>query len=133
MGRKNFKKGQGGSFTKLDEWFMNSEAWGSLKPAPRALYLELKRLYNGKNNGRIFLSQRDASKKLNIGRDTVSRYFSELINRGFLFETSGHCLGSEGYGKATQYALTELPLNEKPATKEFMRWKKTKPLQEKPT
>ena len=69
MGRKNFKKGQGGSFTKLDEWFMSSEAWGSLKPAPRALYLELKRLYNGKNNGRIFLSQRDASKKLNISVD----------------------------------------------------------------
>ena len=133
MGRKNFKKGQGGSFTKLDEWFMSSEACGSLKPAPRALYLELKRLYNGKNNGRIFLSQMNASKKLNIGRDTVSRYFLELINRGFLFETSGHCLGSEGYGKAAHYALTELPLNEKPATKEFMRWKKTKSLQEKPT
>ena len=125
--RKKFKKGQSVSFTKLDEWLMSSQAWSSLKPAPRALYIELKRLYNGSNNGRLFLSQRDASQRLNINRSTVSRYFKELIDKGFLVETQGHCLGFQGNGKAAHYALTELPLNEKPATKEFMNWKKTKP------
>ena len=133
MGRKNFKRGQSNSFVMIDEWLMSSQAWGSLKPGPRALYLELKRLYNGNNNGRIFLSQRHASDRLNIGRDTVSRYFSELLVKGFLIEISGHCLGSDGYGKAAHYALTELPLNEKPATKDFMKWKKTKSPQENPT
>ena len=107
--------------------FLSSNAWSSLKPAPRALYIELKRQYNGFNNGKVFLSQRDASERLNINRSTVGRYFKELIDKGFLVETQGHCLGSQGNGKAAHYALTELPLNEKPATKEFMSWGKTKP------
>ena len=34
----------------------------ALKPGPRALYVELKRRYNGVNNGSIYLSHRDASK-----------------------------------------------------------------------
>ena len=133
VNRKKFKKGNNPPFVMIEHWILDTEAWGSLKPAPRALYFELKRSFKGFNNGKLFLSQRDASEKLNIGRDTVSRYFKELIDKGLLIETQGHCLGSEGHGKATHYALTELPLNQKPATKEFVRWKKTKSLQENPT
>ena len=131
--RKTFKKGQGGSFVQLEEWVLSSNAWSSLKPAPRALYIELKRQYNGFNNGKVFLSQRDASKRLNVGRDTIARYFNELIDVGFLIETQGFCLGAEGHGKAAHYALTEYPLDEKPATKDFMKWKKTKSPLENPT
>ena len=131
--RKTFKKGQGGSFVQLEEWVLSSNAWSSLKPAPRALYIELKRQYNGFNNGKVFLSQRDASKRLNVGRDTVARYFNDLIDVGFLIETQGFCLGAEGHGKAAHYALTEYSLDEKPATKDFMKWKKTKSPLENPT
>lgn len=42
-----------------------SFAWRSLKPGPRALYIELRRCYNGINNGAIILSHRDAAKALN--------------------------------------------------------------------
>lgn len=38
----------------------------TLKPGPRALYAELKRRYNGSNNGRIFLSHRDAANALHV-------------------------------------------------------------------
>ena len=131
--RKTFKKGQGGSFVQLEEWVLSSNAWSSLKPAPRALYIELKRQYNGFNNGKVFLSQRDASQRLNVGRDTVARYFNDLIDVGFLIETQGFCLGAEGHGKAAHYALTEYSLDEKPATKDFMKWKKTKSPLENPT
>ena len=41
----------------LPEWLQSSEAWATLKPRPRALYVELKRRYNGVNNSGVHLSQ----------------------------------------------------------------------------
>ena len=61
---KHHKKG-GGRHLQLQEWFQRTEAWATLKPGPRALYIELKRCFNGSNNGRIFLSYRDAAEALN--------------------------------------------------------------------
>lgn len=60
---------------------------------------------------------------MNIGRNTVATYFAELEAKDFILQTVGHCLGPYGKGQAARWALTEYPLNEVPATKEFMRWK----------
>ncbi len=49
------KKGAG-RHVQLQEWFQRTEAWRTLKPGPRALYIELKRRFNGRNNGKIYLS-----------------------------------------------------------------------------
>jgi len=123
---KRQKRGAG-RFVQLPEWVQASEAWQDLKPGPRALYIELKRQFKGGNNGEIFLSQRDAAKALNVGRDTVAGYFAGLIDHGFIIETRGHCLGPAGIGQSATYALTEEPLSGTPATKNFMSWKKQKP------
>ena len=72
------KKKGAGRHVQLPEWLQSSPAWATLKPGPRALYLELKRRYNGVNNGSIYLSHRDAAKALNIHRNTVGRWFEEL-------------------------------------------------------
>jgi DNA-binding transcriptional MocR family regulator len=93
---------------------------------PRALYIEFRRRFNGGNNGHIFLSHRDAAKALNMGRDTVSRYFKDLIERGFIVVTKGHFLGPEGIGQSTHYRLTEKAHKSKPATKDFMKWRQSK-------
>ena len=98
-----------------------------MKPGPRALYVELKRQYNGNNNGRIFLSHREAANALSIGRDTVGRHYKELVERGFLSVTRGHFLGPDGVGQAALYALTEEALDGCPATKKFMLWKNKAP------
>lgn len=98
-----------------------------MKPGPRALYVELKRRFNGGNNGRIYLSHREAAEALCIGRDTVGKHYKELVERGFLNITRGHFLGPEGVGQAALYALTEEPLDGSPATKEFLNWRKQKP------
>lgn len=128
MARKyNAHKRGGERFVMLPEWLLASEAWQSLKPGPRALYIELKRRFKGGNNGEIFLSHRDAGKTLNVGRDTAGGYFKELIERGFIVVTRGHCLGPAGIGQSATYALTEEPLNGNPASKEFMKWKKQNP------
>ncbi len=123
---KHGKRG-GGRFVSLPEWLMSSAAWQDLKPGPRALYVELKRKYNGGNNGEIFLSHRDAARALNMGREAVAGYFRELKAHGFIVETRGHCLGPSGVGQSATYALCEEALDGKPATKDFMRWKKQKP------
>ena len=61
-----------------------------------------------------------------MGRDTVSRYFKDLIERGFIVVTKGHFLGPEGIGQSTHYRLTEKAHESKPATKNFMKWRQSK-------
>ena len=121
---KNGKRGNGGKYVQLHEWFLQSDSWQSISVGPRALYVELKRLFNGSNNGEIFLSHRDAAKALNCNRQTAGRYFQELEESGFIKQTRGPCLGPSGKGKAAKYALTELPakstLNSDRVTNEFM-------------
>jgi len=121
------KKSGASKFVMLPHWLIGSEAWQSLKPGPRALYIELRFRFKGGNNGEIFLSHRDAGKALNVGRDTAGGYFRDLIEKGFIVETRGHCLGPAGVGQSATYALTEEPLNSAPATKDFVKWKKQKP------
>jgi len=123
MARKTFKRGKG-KFIQFDHYVYDSAAWQALKPGPRALYLEMKRRYNGFNNGEIFLSQRDAATALNIGRDTVEAYRCELVAKGFLVKTKGHYLGAAGIGQAALWALTEYSLGTAKPTCAFKAWKK---------
>ena len=67
---KSNKRGTG-RHVQLPEWLQASQAWATLKPGPRALYIEMKRRFNGSNNGRILLSHRDAAKALVVHRNTV--------------------------------------------------------------
>lgn len=116
------KRGQG-RFVQLPEWLLASQAWRSLKPGPRALYIELKRQYRGNNNGKLFLSHRNAAIALGVSRNTVGGYYRALKEKGFIVETRGHCLGPSGVGESASYALTENPLDGAIATKDFMSWK----------
>jgi hypothetical protein len=127
MSRKTFKRGRSAPFIQIEHWVYDCAAWQSMKSGPRALYLALKRKYNGGNNGEIFLSHRDAADDLNVGRDTVGKYYAELQKKGFIQQTVGHYLGPSGMGQAAKWALTEYPLNRAAATKEFMSWKKQNP------
>lgn len=122
-----YKKGGAGRHVQLAEWVLSSEGWSCLKPGPRALYVELKRRFNGSNNGELFLSYRDAAHALNVNRKTIGSYFHALTEHGFIVQTQGHCLGPSGVGQSGSYALTEYPLNGRPATKEFMSFKKQNP------
>jgi hypothetical protein len=124
--RKTYKHPKKGSVqhVRLEHWFLDSDAWRSLSPAPRALYIELKKLYNGHNNGEFFLSHREGARLLNVHRNSIGGYFQELIERGFIKQTKMPHLGPSGIGRSSKWALTEAKINEKPATKEFMRWRK---------
>ena len=123
---KHHKRGVG-QHVQLPEWLQASEAWATLRPGPRALYIELKRRYNGSNNGRIRLSHREAAVSLNVHRNTVGLYFDELQDRGFICMAAGPCLGPSGVGQTALWVLGEAPTNDmKPAGKAFMRWTENK-------
>lgn len=129
MNRKPYKHGKRGSgrHVQLPEWLQASEAWATLPPGPRALYIELKRRFNGSNNGEIILSHRDAAKALNVHRNSVGPWFRELQERGFISMTKAPHLGPSGIGKASVWGLEELPsADSKPAPKRFMAWRKPK-------
>lgn len=125
---KSHKKGAG-RHVQLPEWLQASEAWRTLPVGPRALYVELKRRFNGSNNGRVILSHRDAAKAVNAHRNTVGRWFTELEERGFIVMTQAPHLGPSGIGKSSHWMLAEYPSSDlKPATRAFMRWsEKQKP------
>ena len=125
-GYKSHKRGGGGRFVQLPEWLQASEAWATLKPGPRALYVELKRRFNGSNNGRIVLSHRDAASALNVHRNTVGPWFAELEERGLIRMTQGPHLGPSGIGQSALWVLTELPVGDSFADKTFMRWRREK-------
>ncbi|AXI54844.1 hypothetical protein C1J05_10360 [Sulfitobacter sp. JL08] len=131
MATKPYKKHKRGAgrHVQLPEWLQSSKAWATLSPGPRALYVELKRRYNGSNNGNIILSHRDAATALNVNRNTVGPWFKELQNRGFIHMTQAPHLGPSGIGKASIWALDELPTADmKPALKRFDSWtQKQKP------
>jgi hypothetical protein len=68
-------------FVRLRHSLLNSTAWQSLPLAPRAVYVEMARRYNGKNNGQIPFSTRDGAEVLPISKDTVGRALKLLEQR----------------------------------------------------
>ena len=129
-------KGRLAPFVPVDLEVLRSPAWRATSMGARWLYVHLKRRWSfkQKNNGRLFLSQRDAQEEMGVAdRDSISRWFRELQHYGFIVMTSGGCLGVDGKGKSPHWRLTEL---EAPGgrngdtwmlpTKDFNRWDGTK-------
>jgi len=74
------------------------------------------------NNGRMWLSDRDAEKAIGINKSTVVRAYAQNEHFGFLRQTSGGCLGSDGQGFAAHYRFTDLPYDTHPPTRDFEKW-----------
>lgn len=109
-------------FVKLDHWMLKGSAWCALTAQARALYVELAQRYNGFNNGEISMSVREAAGALHIAKDTATKTFHELEEKGFI---KRHVCGSFNWKQrhATTWILTEFELGEAPPTKEFARWR----------
>ena len=102
-------------------------AWSDLKPGPLALYVEIRRHYNGKNNGRILLSHREAAEALNVYRNTVGTNFDALMDHGFIRQTQFSYLGPDGVGRSAWMEITEEACEGKAATRDVDGWRpKTK-------
>ena len=87
MSRSKRNKRAGGAkhWVMLEHYLMDTPAWRHLSANARAVYLDLKRRYNGQNNGLISYSAREAGDAL-AGRhhSTGARALLELQEHGFI-------------------------------------------------
>ena len=122
-----------GHYFQMFEWVMRSPAWQAANVYERALYIEIKRRYNGRNNGDVSLSHREAEALLGCSNTAVEKAFKGLQVKGFIKpQQKGSFnwkVGKDGrsQGRATRWRLTELP-QDLPirelsgGTREFMKW-----------
>ncbi len=116
---KDAKRPWASCHVELNNGFRQEAAWKALKPSARVVYVELKSLYNGFNNGKVEGSERRLAKLTGLGKNTVSRALEELQEAGFIVQMKRGVLGIEGNGKGTLWRLTELGcLSDRP-TKDF--------------
>ena len=111
-------------FVKLSYPLIESEAWRWLRPISKAVYIELRRRYNGLNNGKISLSLSEAAHILKASKSTISKALNQLETHGFIK------LIKKGYftrRMASEYALTDEQLDGYPPTREWRQWQPTKP------
>ncbi|GAA5048338.1 hypothetical protein GCM10023208_05450 [Erythrobacter westpacificensis] len=72
-------------FVRLDYRILTSNAYRALSPNARSLLVEVAMLYNGDNNGSLYLGVRDAAHRLGVADLTAaSRAFDDLMVLGFL-------------------------------------------------
>lgn len=121
----------GSRHVRLEHYILKSEAWRSLSPFSRCLYIELKLRYNGYNNGDIAMSQREAEAAIGCSNKPAQRALRDLQERGFIRIAQKGSFdwktADTGESKSTRWILTEHPIDYPqpsvmPGTKEFMRW-----------
>lgn len=117
------------TFVMLRNDIIDSPAWLSLSAKSQALWLHIRRRYNGYNNGDIPLSCREAATRLNINKNTASQAFKELQETGFL--KVGEFSGFKNKRRqATRWLLTNEEFNGKPPTNEWRKWEEGKNLKD---
>ena len=127
------KKNNAPPFVMVTNQVLDAPAWRAMSHGARSLYVALKRRYwpNRKNNGRIYLSARQAAKELGSGHTQIVRWFRELQHYGFIVMMTAGCLGVNGKGKAPHWRLTEVSYMrgtssqgmEDMPTMDFLKWK----------
>ena len=127
--KKKSTKNPRGNFVMLYHDMIARAAWKSLNGNAQALYVHIAARYNGKNNGWISFSAREAAQVLHSSKETAARPIKFLIDRGFITvaKRSGFNL-KRGQDRATEYRLTEYSCNVtgKPATYKFKYWRRAK-------
>jgi hypothetical protein len=113
-----------GQYTAVPWAIKNQPAWRAMSPEARLLWIELRGWLRSdwSNNGRLFLSCRNAAKAIGLNKDTVTRRYAENEHYGFLRKISGGYLGSDGRGIAASYRFTDLPYDTQPATRDYAKW-----------
>jgi DNA-binding transcriptional MocR family regulator len=127
-------RGKQPRFVQLFHWEMDNAAFKDLNGNARAIYTEIKRRYNGTNNGFIVYSVRQGADELKIGKTTAAKAFIQLQTHGFIVaEQRGAFhwkidVTGERHRPASEWRLTAYPSDRatdyasKLASKEFMRW-----------
>jgi hypothetical protein len=90
--------------------------------------MELKMLYTGQNNGELFLSVREAARRLNASKTFAAKCFHELEVHGFIRPKvlgAYNLKSAARRGEATTWILTEHPIGDAQGagSRDFLTWR----------
>jgi hypothetical protein len=114
------KKKSRDRFVRLLHRHTDTDAWRQLSVGARALFIELKKKYTGRQEA-VFLSARDAAELLNVNKDTVAHWYRELEHYGFIVQVRPARVAA-GKGQAPHYRLTDEPYQGRKPTENFSLW-----------
>jgi len=112
---------------RLYRQLLDSPAYLSLSCPARAILIEIARVYDGLNNGRLGMSVRTLARRCHLAPATVCRALVVLQERGFI-----ECVTRGSFNRKVQHAsewrLTWWPCDVTGAlsTKTFMSWGREK-------
>jgi len=129
--RKGRTQGEG-RFVMLHHYILKSDAWQSLTPQDRAVFVELMMIYDGQNNGYLGFSVRRAAARCNINKDTATACFARLVERGFIERTQKGTASQAG-AFSNEWRLTSQKCNRTghAGSRAFLRWTPEKILRPK--
>ena len=106
----------------IERSVLDSPAWRAMSHRARSLYLALRRRYNRDyhNNGKIYISVRNAAVEIGSHRDQIGRWYHELEHFGFIVMTCPGNLGFDGKGRALAPHRTRV--HEAATNPGFPRW-----------
>ena len=115
-----------GGYVRIEGYMLDSPAWKALSPYAQVLYMAIKRRFRNRgkgksNNGYISMSRREAAAATGRSEGAMGRAFHDLIEKGFIKITRKSAFNMKD-ARAREYALTEFPVGDNLATKEFMQW-----------
>ncbi len=115
-------RSKGVPHVRVDKSVFHSGAYRACSLAERAMLLEVVELHNGSNNGSLWLSVRDAARRLGVSDpNTARRALRGLCEKGLLaVSTPGYFTVKTRH--ATCYRITFLPANGQGPTSEFRNW-----------
>ena len=105
-GRAKRRHQNGPRHLRLYHYMLDCPAYVALSLPARAALVEVKRLYNGSNNGRIVLSVRTLAERLGCNKDTACLALQELIDKCFI-EPRTKGAFSVKFRRATEWRLND--------------------------
>jgi hypothetical protein len=117
---------QSDGFTRLYHEIVDTKAWLHIAHSGALpLLIYICRRYNGRNNGHISFSQREAVRLFGCSPKRVVRWFDELQEAGFIVAVRrgsfNHKIGARA-ARATTWRLTMEPCDGKPPTRDYLRF-----------
>jgi hypothetical protein len=106
---------------RFEFWELETAAFEHLSADATRVYLFMKKRYNGKNNGQVIFSHRDAMEALRSGWRRASNALAELEHYGFIkLRTPGE--PGPNIRPASEWQLTVFECGGQPASKTFAHW-----------
>jgi hypothetical protein len=127
MARTN-RKGRSktsGRFVMLTEELLSSQAYRHLSSSARAMLVEIIRRYDGKNNGYITMSVRQAASLCGCSNRPAMKALDDLQRHGFIKPRMKGAFSLK-VRHATHWALTYKTLNGAKPTYDYRTWKPPK-------